>query len=33
MSNEALLLKVKALEDVVNNVGSYIFTKDVYGCY
>lgn len=28
-----LLLKVNALEEVVNNVGSYIFTKDIHGCY
>lgn len=32
-TKEELLLKVKALEDVINNVGSYIFTKDTHGCY
>ncbi|MDX2366805.1 MAG: sensor domain-containing diguanylate cyclase [Colwellia sp.] len=32
-TKEELLLKVKALEEVVNNVGSYIFTKDIHGCY
>ncbi|NQY89140.1 MAG: sensor domain-containing diguanylate cyclase [Colwellia sp.] len=32
-TKEALLLKVKALEEVINNVGSYIYTKDVSGCY
>lgn len=32
-TKEELLLKVKALEDVVNNVGSYIYTKDIQGCY
>ncbi len=33
LTKEELLLKVKALEAVVNNVGSYIYTKDVNGCY
>lgn len=32
-TKEELLLKVKALEQLVNNVGSYIFTKDIQGCY
>lgn len=32
-TKEELLLKIKALEEVVNNVGSYIFTKDMHGCY
>jgi len=32
-TKEALLLKIKALEDVINNVGSYIYTKDTNGCY
>jgi diguanylate cyclase (GGDEF)-like protein/PAS domain S-box-containing protein len=32
-TKEALLLKVKALEEVINNVGSYIYTKDIHGCY
>jgi PAS domain S-box-containing protein len=32
-TKEALLLKIKELEDVINNVGSYIYTKDTYGCY
>jgi len=32
-TKEELLLKVNALEQVVNNVGSYIFTKDIQGCY
>jgi len=33
LTKEELLLKVKALEAVVNNVGSYIYTKDINGCY
>jgi len=33
LTKAELLLKVKALEEVVNNVGSYIFTKDIHGCY
>ena len=33
LTKEELLLKVKALEEVVNNIGSYIFTKDINGCY
>lgn len=32
-TKEELLLKIKALEEVINNVGSYIFTKDINGCY
>lgn len=32
-TKETLLLQVKALEEVINNVGSYIFTKDINGCY
>jgi len=32
-TKEELLLKVKALEEVINNVGSYIYTKDIHGCY
>ncbi|MEW6982238.1 diguanylate cyclase [Colwelliaceae bacterium 6471] len=33
LTKEELLLKIKALEEVINNVGSYIFTKDINGCY
>lgn len=33
LTKEELLLKIEALEDVVNNVGSYIFTKDTHGRY
>jgi diguanylate cyclase (GGDEF)-like protein/PAS domain S-box-containing protein len=33
LTKEELLLKVKALEEVLNNVGSFIFTKDVHGRY
>ncbi|MGR6874810.1 sensor domain-containing diguanylate cyclase [Pseudomonas sp. HK3] len=33
LTKEALLIKIKVLEDVVNNIGSYIFTKDTQGCY
>lgn len=33
LTKEELLLKIKALEEVLNNLGSYIFTKDVNGCY
>jgi diguanylate cyclase (GGDEF)-like protein/PAS domain S-box-containing protein len=33
LSKEELLYKVKALEGVLNSVGSYIFTKDIHGCY
>jgi diguanylate cyclase (GGDEF)-like protein/PAS domain S-box-containing protein len=32
-TKKELLLKISALEQVVNNVGSYIFTKDIQGCY
>lgn len=32
-TKEELLLKIKALEEVINNVGSYIYTKDINGCY
>lgn len=33
LTREELLLKVKALEELLNNVGSYIYTKDINGCY
>lgn len=33
LTKEELLLKITALENVVDNVGSYIFTKDINGCY
>lgn len=33
LTKEGLLLKIEALEDVVNNVGSYIYTKDTHGRY
>lgn len=33
LTKEELLLKVNALEEVINNVGGYIYTKDINSCY
>jgi len=33
LTKEELILHIKSLEEVVNNVGSYIYTKDINGCY